>query len=166
MLPNFRTATHPGAILQEDFLEPAGLTQAELARTLHIPLNRVNEMVRGKRGISPHSALLLAEYFGNSPEFWMNLQTAYDLTCAREEMRKQPAGVGTKSKDAKWAGAAGRRLGQPETRVIAALSAACPMASPSSKRHLPASIARQVAPARCIASIVFTPITGTSKRMS
>lgn len=93
MLPTFRSATHPGTILQEEFLAPAGLTQAELARALHIPLNRVNEMVRGKRGITAESALLLAEYFGNSAEFWMNLQTAHDLTRAREEMRKKPVRV-------------------------------------------------------------------------
>ena len=98
MLPSFRTATHPGTILQEEFLEPMKLTQAELARALHIPLNRVNEMVRGKRGITPQSALLLAGYFGNSPEFWMNLQTAHDLTWAREEMRKRPGRVPAKGK--------------------------------------------------------------------
>jgi len=76
MQPKFRIATHPGTILQEEFLEPMGLTQAKLAQSLRIPLNRVNEMVRGKRGITPQSALLLASYFKNSPEFWMNLQTA------------------------------------------------------------------------------------------
>jgi addiction module HigA family antidote len=98
VLPNFRTATHPGTILKEEFLEPMKLTQAELARALQIPLNRINEMVRGKRGVTPQSALLLAGYFGNSPEFWMNLQTAHDLTCAREEMRKEPARVPTRAK--------------------------------------------------------------------
>src|SRR5260370_14671939 len=76
MLPEFRIATHPGQILLAEFLEPLRLTQAELARALRIPLNRVNELVRGKRGITPESALLLSEYFRNSPEFWMNLQTA------------------------------------------------------------------------------------------
>jgi addiction module HigA family antidote len=96
--PNSRAATHPGTILQEEFLEPMKLTQAELARALPIPLNRINEMVRGKRGITPQSALLLAGYFGNSPEFWMNLQTAHDLTWAREEMRKKPGRVPAKAK--------------------------------------------------------------------
>lgn len=91
MLPNSRTATHPGVILHEEFLRPSRLTQAKLARALHIPVNRVNEMVRGKRGITPESALLLAEYFGNSPEFWMNLQTAHDLSRARQQMRKKSA---------------------------------------------------------------------------
>jgi addiction module HigA family antidote len=90
MLPSHRIATHPGQILVQEFLEPLGLTQAELARALNIPLNRVNELVRGKRGITPETALLLAGYFKNSAEFWMNLQTAYDLTRALQEMRARP----------------------------------------------------------------------------
>src|ERR1700676_3338611 len=89
MLPSHRVATHPGRILLQEFLEPLGLTQAELARSLAIPLNRVNELVRGKRGVTPRTALLLAEYFKNSAEFWMNLQTAYDLTRVRAALRKQ-----------------------------------------------------------------------------
>lgn len=89
MLPSHRIATHPGEILSQEFLEPLGLTQAELARALDIPANRVNELVRGKRGITPETALLLSGYFKNSPEFWMNLQSAYDLTRARLEMRKR-----------------------------------------------------------------------------
>lgn len=93
MLPKFRIATHPGTILHEEFLEPMRLTQAKLARSLRIPLNRVNEMVRGKRGITPQSALLLAAYFKNSPEFWMNLQSAHDLSRAREDMRKRPGRI-------------------------------------------------------------------------
>jgi addiction module HigA family antidote len=97
MLPESRIATHPGQVLLAEFLEPLQLTQTELARSLHIPLNRVNELVRGKRGITPESALLLAEHFKNSPEFWMNLQTAHDLSRARQEMRKdmrkRPGGI-------------------------------------------------------------------------
>jgi len=90
MLPNRRIATHPGQILLQDFLVPLGLTQAELSRSLAIPLNRVNELVRGKRGITPETALLLAGYFKNSPEFWMNLQSAHDLTRALHEMHRRP----------------------------------------------------------------------------
>ena len=93
MLPEFRVATHPGQVLLEEFLEPLRLTQADLARALRIPLNRVNELVRGKRGVTPESALLFSEYFRNSPEFWMNLQTAHDLSRARQEMRKHPRGI-------------------------------------------------------------------------
>jgi addiction module HigA family antidote len=98
VLPKFRIAAHPGVILQEEFLDPMGLTQATLARALRIPLNRVNEMVRGKRGVTPESALLLAEYFKNSPEFWMNLQMAHDLSRARDVMRKRPGRVAAKPK--------------------------------------------------------------------
>jgi antitoxin HigA-1 len=89
MLPEFRIATHPGQILLAEFLEPLQLTQAELARALHIPLNRVNELVRGKRGVTPESALLFSQYFRNSPEFWMNLQTAHDLSRARQHLHQK-----------------------------------------------------------------------------
>ena len=94
MLPEFRIATHPGQILLAEFLEPLRLTQADLARAVDVPLNRVNELVRGRRGMTPETALLFSQYFKNSPEFWMNLQTAHDLSRAREEMgrvaRKRP----------------------------------------------------------------------------
>jgi addiction module HigA family antidote len=90
MLPLHRVSTHPGQVLLKEFLEPLGLTQVKLAKAINIPQNRVNELVRGKRGITPETALLLAEYFKNSAEFWMNLQTAYDLTRVRTERRKQP----------------------------------------------------------------------------
>lgn len=97
-MPSHRIATHPGVILLQEFLEPKGLTQVELARALSIPLNRVNELVRGKRGVTPETALLLAGYFRNSAEFWMNLQTAYDLTRALHEMRKTPAAASRASR--------------------------------------------------------------------
>jgi antitoxin HigA-1 len=98
MLPSHRIATHPGQTLLREFIEPLGMTQAELARALNIPLNRVNELVRGKRGITPETALLLAGYFKNSPEFWMNLQTAYDLTRTLQEMRARPVAAGRGSR--------------------------------------------------------------------
>ncbi len=91
MLPSHRISTHPGQILLQEFLVPLGLSQADLARGLAISLNRVNELVRGKRGLTPETALLLAGYFKNSPEFWMNLQTAHDLTKARHQLRKRHA---------------------------------------------------------------------------
>ena len=93
MLPLRRIATHPGQVLLKEFLEPLGLTQVKLAKAIDIPQNRANELIRGKRGITPETALLLAEYFRNSAEFWMNLQTAYDLTRVRAELRKQPVTV-------------------------------------------------------------------------
>jgi len=90
MLPLHRVSTHPGRILLKEFLEPLGLTQVKLAKAINIPQNRVNELIRGKRGITPETALLLAGYFRNSAEFWMNLQTAYDLTRVRAELQKRP----------------------------------------------------------------------------
>lgn len=89
MIPENRTPAHPGVILQEEFLAPLGLTQVGLAKRLEIPLQRVNEIVRGKRGVTARTAWLLSQFFGTSPEFWTNLQTAYDLARARPQ-RKIP----------------------------------------------------------------------------
>ncbi len=83
MIPNRRTATHPGEVLLEEFLKPLGMSQTKLARKLGIPVNRVNEIVRGKRGVTADTAWKLAGVFRCSPEFWMNLQTVYDLSRAR-----------------------------------------------------------------------------------
>jgi addiction module HigA family antidote len=83
MLPENRIATHPGEILKEEFLEPVRITQVALARHIGIPLQRVNEIIRGKRGITPATAWLLAQALGTTPQFWMNLQDAYDLTSKR-----------------------------------------------------------------------------------
>ena len=83
MLPENRIATHPGEILKEEFLVPIGITQVALAQHIGIPLQRVNEIVRGKRGITPETAWLLSQALGTTPQFWMNLQDAYDLTSKR-----------------------------------------------------------------------------------
>jgi addiction module HigA family antidote len=91
MLPKNRISTHPGRVLLHEFLQPMGLTQAALARELRVSQNRLNEIVRGKRGLTAETALLLSAYFGNSPEFWMHLQVAYDLTKARQELSRKPA---------------------------------------------------------------------------
>jgi addiction module HigA family antidote len=79
MIPKNRIPTHPGEILREEFLVPLGITQVALAAHLGIPVQRVNELVRGKRGITPDTAWLLAQAFKTTPEFWVNLQTACDL---------------------------------------------------------------------------------------
>jgi antitoxin HigA-1 len=78
-LPTHRAPTHPGEILREDYLEPLALSQSDLARHLRIPVNRVNEIVTGKRGISANTALRLEKGFGTSAVFWLNLQQAYEL---------------------------------------------------------------------------------------
>jgi len=77
--PENRIPTHPGEVLLEEFLVPMGISQVALAKHLGIPVQRVNEIVRGKRGVTPDTAWLLAQAFGTTPEFWMNLQMAYDL---------------------------------------------------------------------------------------
>lgn len=88
MLPTNRISTHPGVILLEDFIQPNGLTQAGLSRKLKISKNRLNELIRGKRGITPETAWKLASCFETSPEYWMNLQTAYDLTLFRQQKHR------------------------------------------------------------------------------
>ena len=83
-----RRPTAPGEMLLEEFLRPAGLTQVEGARRMKIPLNRLNEIVNGKRGITADTALRLARLFKMSPEFWMWLQADWDLWHAAHDMRK------------------------------------------------------------------------------
>ncbi len=90
MLPSRRISAHPGRILLREFLEPGRITQAQLARDLGISLNRINELIRGKRGITAATALLLSAHFRNSAEFWMQLQAAHDLTKARRELHPKP----------------------------------------------------------------------------
>ncbi|MBN2147990.1 MAG: HigA family addiction module antidote protein [Anaerolineales bacterium] len=85
--PENRIPTHPGEVLLEEFLMPLEITQVALARHLGIPVQRVNEIVRGKRGITPDTAWLLAQAFDTTPEFWMNLQVGYDL--ARNKPKQQ-----------------------------------------------------------------------------
>lgn len=81
--PTHREPTHPGAMLLHEFLQPMDLTQRELATAIHVPFQRVNEVVRGRRGVSPSTALRLAKYFGTSPDLWLNLQLRWDLYHAR-----------------------------------------------------------------------------------
>ena len=91
-VPTHREPTHPGEMLLEEFLIPMELTQRELAEGILVPFQRVNEIVNGKRGITPSTALRLAKFFGNSEGFWMNLQLRWDLYHATQseadELRK------------------------------------------------------------------------------
>jgi addiction module HigA family antidote len=80
MIPSNRTATHPGEILRDEFLAELGIPQTELAAKLGIPVQRINEIVNGKRGITPDTAWLFSAAFGTTPEFWMNLQAVHDLS--------------------------------------------------------------------------------------
>ncbi|MEO0377795.1 MAG: HigA family addiction module antitoxin [Cyanobacteria bacterium P01_A01_bin.17] len=83
-IPSHRPPTHPGEMLLEEFLTPFGLTQRELAIAIGVPYQRVNEIVNGKRGITPSTALRLAKFFGMSPDFWMNLQQRWELYHAQQ----------------------------------------------------------------------------------
>jgi len=78
-IPSHRDPTHPGEMLREEFLVPLGVSQRELADAIQVPFQRVNEIINGRRGITPATALRLARFFGVSPEFWMNLQQKWDL---------------------------------------------------------------------------------------
>jgi addiction module HigA family antidote len=87
MQPEHRVPTHPGEILLEEFLAPLGQTQVALAEHLGVPVQRVNELVRGKRGVTPETAWLLAQALNTTPEFWLNLQAAHDLALNRPSRR-------------------------------------------------------------------------------
>ena len=79
MIPENRPPTHPDEMLLEEFLRPLGMTQSEAARRMEIPLNRLNEVIRGRRGITADTALRLAGLLNTDPEIWMNLQNQWDL---------------------------------------------------------------------------------------
>lgn len=95
------SAAHPGAILRAKFMDPHGLSASGLAIRLHVPAPRVNDIVRERRGISPDSALRLARYFGNLPQYWMDLQTAYDLHVAEQLAGDQVRSEVAPAKDAR-----------------------------------------------------------------
>ncbi|MCK5736704.1 MAG: HigA family addiction module antidote protein [Spirochaetaceae bacterium] len=84
-IPKYRNPTHPGEMLLVDFLKPMSITQRGLAISIHVSYQRVNEIINGKRGITPSTALRLAKYFGMSEDFWMNMQLRYDLSKTKLE---------------------------------------------------------------------------------
>lgn len=78
---------HPGEILLEEFLKPMGLSQYRLAKDISVPPRRINEIVQGKRGVTPDTALRLSRFFGLSERFWINLQTRYDLEVEKDRIQ-------------------------------------------------------------------------------
>jgi antitoxin HigA-1 len=82
---------HPGEILNEDFMKPLRLSMNRLALDLHVPVTRIAEIVHERRGITPDTALRLARYFNTSARFWLNLQAAYDLEVAEDELSRTVA---------------------------------------------------------------------------
>lgn len=91
MIPRYRRPSHPGEILFHEFLEPAHMTQVELAEKLRVPLQRVNTLINGRRGVTAETALLLAQVLKTTPEFWMNLQSAWDLYEAAKGLHMEAA---------------------------------------------------------------------------
>ena len=77
-------SVHPGKILREDFLEPMGISVYALAKAIKVPRSRVNDIVRGRRAITADTAMRLARYIGTTPEFWVKLQTGYDLETMKQ----------------------------------------------------------------------------------
>ena len=84
-VPEKRPPTHPGEVLLEEFLKPYGMTQKELARRIGVSYPRINELIHKKRSVTPDTALRLSRLFGTTPEFWLNLQLAYDLYEAKQK---------------------------------------------------------------------------------
>ena len=78
-IPAHRAPTHPGEMLLEEFLTPMSITQRELAVAIRVPYQRVNEIINGRRGVTPSTALRLGKFFGMSADYWMNLQLRWDL---------------------------------------------------------------------------------------
>ena len=99
--PKTMAPIHPGETLREDFLKPLGLTANRLAAELFVPVTRGNDIVRGRRAITADTALRLASYFGTTPQFWINLQSNYDLELAQDVRepeisgRVRPLGLGS-----------------------------------------------------------------------
>lgn len=87
-IPTNREPTHPGEMLREEFLLPMNITQRELADAIHVPYQRINELVNKKRGVTPSTALRLSKFFGVSPDFWLNLQMRSELFKAQNVEQK------------------------------------------------------------------------------
>jgi len=84
-----RIRAHPGEILKEEFLVPLGMSATALSKALEVPPNRITALLNGTRGVSADTALRLARYFGTSPEFWVNLQAAHDLSLAKAKVGRK-----------------------------------------------------------------------------
>jgi addiction module HigA family antidote len=88
-VPTHRTPTHPGEMLLEEFLIPMGLTQQDLANAIRVPYQRINELINGRRGMTPSTALRLERFLGMSASFWLNLQLRWDLYFAQEKEKNE-----------------------------------------------------------------------------
>lgn len=92
-IPTDREPTHPGEMLRAEFLEPMNISQRELADAIHVPYQRINELVNQKRGITPSTALRLAKFFNVSAGYWLNLQSRWDLYWAQQSEKDDIASI-------------------------------------------------------------------------
>ena len=92
-----RPAIHPGEILVDE-LEALGISPSELSRQIKVPVNRVTQIIKGQRGVTGDTALRLGHWFGSSAQFWLNLQSAYDIRLAEEQVGAEIAALPTRSK--------------------------------------------------------------------
>ncbi len=88
-IPTNRPPTHPGEMLLEEFLIPMGISQRDLATAINVPYQRINEIVNGRRGVTPSTALRLSKFSGMSADFWLNLQLRWDLYQAQQSERSE-----------------------------------------------------------------------------
>jgi addiction module HigA family antidote len=93
VIPENRMPTHPGTILLEEYLVPLKITQVALAAHLGVPVQRINELVKGKRGVTPDTAWLLAQALGTTPAYWLNMQAAHDLARTKPTRKVEPLDV-------------------------------------------------------------------------
>ncbi len=100
MKKKYLPLTTPGEVLAEEFLQPLGISQSQLARDIDVPHRRINEIIRGKRAVTPDTALRLARYFRTSPEFWMNLEHTYQVRLLERENQEIYAALPTAAESA------------------------------------------------------------------
>lgn len=110
-IPIHRTPTHPGQMLLEEFLKPMGITQRELSNAIRVPYQRINEIINGRRGITPSTALRLGKFFGVSADFWMNIQLRWALYFAQQSESKELKSIKPLSIQHKLVNKAGAQLG-------------------------------------------------------
>ncbi len=115
-VPTNRSPTHPGEMLLEEFIIPMGITQRALADGIRVPYQRINDLINGRRGITPSSALRLAKFFGNSPDFWMNLQLRWDLYFAQQTESRIIKSIRPYARKTPKLGAPGNLIGQEPVR--------------------------------------------------
>ena len=134
MLPKNRPPTPPGVMLLEEFLRPRGITQTDLARRMEVPVQRVNTIVNGKRGVSAETAVILSEVLGTTPEFWMGLQADHDLWHAMQRrVAAKARGPGARRRAVRAASRSVEAAPRPDAaylRTVSALAKKQPKAGP------------------------------------